>query len=561
MSEGTESPVEVDVPRALQIIELVDFEEDGEKVYQFKAREDNLEHIMNKIPKDLKVAVVSVVGNFRTGKSFLLTFMLRYLRNKDCEGMDWQTAEGDSLTEGNANSEQSGEHESFEWRGGHERMTTGIWMYSEPFFHTAANGEKLAVLVVDTQGLFDNEASMLLTSCIFGLSTLMSSHQIYNVKERISEDHLQHLALFSEYGRMALSGDGDKSATDEVETLNEEDGSGKEKEVAEEKKAKGKSPQKAFQRLEFLVRDWPEIELLNDDFMNKYIKSTVFEAKNSKDLRETRDQITSCFENINCFMLPHPGLVVTRKTYDGAITGGKGLEDDFRTSLDTYMRRVFGINLEPKRIHGRALTAPELLVYIKAYVGMFQDSKKFPEAKTVLQATAEANTRNASSLAMKKYVESMDSEMGSTMTRYLNPLDAKEHHVASYTGSLDMFDQMATMGLAANIAQVRADLVTDIEAAHEKYMAMNSGRNPMKNIEPYLLPIMIALTAWLFGFLTKVCTGASVCDNAAELFSHIYLVCIFLMLLAGIGNIKAGFTHVKTILPLIMGGANKQKAS
>ena len=61
-----------------------------------------------------------------------------------------------------------------------------------------ANGEKLAVLVVDTQGLFDNESSMLLTSCVFGLSTLMSSHQIYNVKERISEDHLQTLALFSE---------------------------------------------------------------------------------------------------------------------------------------------------------------------------------------------------------------------------------------------------------------------------------------------------------------------------------------------------------------------------
>jgi hypothetical protein len=57
---------------------------------------------------------------------------------RDCKGDSWQTAEGDSLTEGNANADgTSPEHQSFEWRGGHERMTTGIWMYSEPFFHVA----------------------------------------------------------------------------------------------------------------------------------------------------------------------------------------------------------------------------------------------------------------------------------------------------------------------------------------------------------------------------------------------------------------------------------------
>mmetsp|Transcript_54388 Transcript_54388/g.107955 ORF Transcript_54388/g.107955 Transcript_54388/m.107955 type:complete len:407 (+) Transcript_54388:59-1279(+) len=209
---STDSPVEVEAPaQALQIIELTEEKDGEEMLFKFKLNEESLEGILNKIPKGMKVAVVSVVGNFRTGKSFLLTFMLRFLRNRDCKGDTWQTAEGESLTEGNANAEAAdeSEHQSFEWRGGHERMTTGIWMYSEPFLHVAANGETVAVLVVDTQGLFDNEASMLLTSCIFGLSTLMSSHQIYNVKENVSEDHLQNLALFSEYGRMALANDDD----------------------------------------------------------------------------------------------------------------------------------------------------------------------------------------------------------------------------------------------------------------------------------------------------------------------------------------------------------------
>jgi F420-0:gamma-glutamyl ligase len=54
----------------------------------------------------------------------------------------------------------------------------------------AANGEEVAVLVVDTQGMFDNETSMGLTACIFGLSTLISSHQIYNVEKRIQVSQL-----------------------------------------------------------------------------------------------------------------------------------------------------------------------------------------------------------------------------------------------------------------------------------------------------------------------------------------------------------------------------------
>jgi atlastin len=34
----------------------------------------------------------------------------------------------------------------------------------------------------------------------------VSSFQVYNIDKRIQEDNLQHLALFSEYGRMALDG-------------------------------------------------------------------------------------------------------------------------------------------------------------------------------------------------------------------------------------------------------------------------------------------------------------------------------------------------------------------
>ena len=68
---------------------------------------------------------------------------------------------------------------SFAWRGGQERQTTGIWMWSEPFLrYPRGSSEQVAVLLMDTQGMFDNETSMALTAQIFGLSTFVSSFQV-----------------------------------------------------------------------------------------------------------------------------------------------------------------------------------------------------------------------------------------------------------------------------------------------------------------------------------------------------------------------------------------------
>jgi len=172
--------------------------------YAFKFHQKSLDAVLRKIPPEMKVCVVSVVGAFRTGKSFLLSWFLRYLSVNangefDDDGGDKKWYETfDSL--GN---------DGFSWRGGAERNTTGIWMWSEPHILPSKKGtdEKMAVLLVDTQGMFDHETTMGLTAAIFGLSTLLSSHQIYNVDKRIQEDHLQQLAMFTEYGRMALQQD------------------------------------------------------------------------------------------------------------------------------------------------------------------------------------------------------------------------------------------------------------------------------------------------------------------------------------------------------------------
>ena len=70
---------------------------DSEKDY-FVLREENLASIIAKIPPDAKVSIVSVVGAFRTGKSFLLNFFLRYLRSAEHadESSSWMVSEGNT---------------------------------------------------------------------------------------------------------------------------------------------------------------------------------------------------------------------------------------------------------------------------------------------------------------------------------------------------------------------------------------------------------------------------------------------------------------------------------
>jgi atlastin len=83
----------------------------------------------------------------------------------------------------------------FSWRSGSKRDTVGILMWSDIFLHTSESGEKLAIILMDTQGLFDNNTTHDENIKIFTLNTLMSSTQIMNTKERIQEDQLEYLQV------------------------------------------------------------------------------------------------------------------------------------------------------------------------------------------------------------------------------------------------------------------------------------------------------------------------------------------------------------------------------
>jgi atlastin len=66
----------------------------------------------------------------------------------------------------------------FSWRGGVERNTTGILMWSQPFPVTLDSGEEVVILLMDTQGAFDNQSTVKDCATIFALSTMISSIEV-----------------------------------------------------------------------------------------------------------------------------------------------------------------------------------------------------------------------------------------------------------------------------------------------------------------------------------------------------------------------------------------------
>jgi hypothetical protein len=120
--ESTTKPIEVlddNTPQALNIVSI-GTEADA---YAFQFHQERLELILSRVPTGAKVAVVSVVGAFRTGKSFLLSWFLRYLHlaNKTSSTDDTDTAAWyDTVASLDS-------QEGFHWRAGTERNTTGMF--------------------------------------------------------------------------------------------------------------------------------------------------------------------------------------------------------------------------------------------------------------------------------------------------------------------------------------------------------------------------------------------------------------------------------------------------
>lgn len=207
---------------------------------------------------------------------------------------------------------------------------------------------------MDTQGTFDSQSTVQECATIFALSTLLSSVQIYNLSQNLQEDDLQHLQLFTDYGKLALE----------------------------------KSKPKLFQKLTFLVRDWASPKDAKFGFEGGY---TILQRRlktssgQHRELQNLRKSITETFCEISCFLMPHPGLKIATDTSSRGVLND--LEEDFKVELNEFIPNILAPkNLVTKKINGQTIKAQDLITYFRCYVEIYKGGD-LPRPMSVLEVS------------------------------------------------------------------------------------------------------------------------------------------------------------------------------
>ena len=285
------------------------------------------------------MAVLGIMGPSRSGKSLFLNFVRLYLdnlesmysRGKECieqgrsysklripDVPEWMTSEGDQIS-------------GFEVNGGTIAVTKGILFWNKPFIIRRPNGKKMCLLLMDTQGLWDDNTDNYFNCCIFGLSCVISSYVIFNQKRNINSEELKRLAGLSMLSKEMVC-DGRK---------------------------------KTFQKLDILLRDFENLSLRNDTVATCEIKSKkrLDQLRTKVAERESFGQVESCFDKVDVVCSFDPGEDVRDVDYKGLISQ---IRPKFLQLLSIYIERIVK-DIEPLMVDGRDLKCEELVKWSREW--------------------------------------------------------------------------------------------------------------------------------------------------------------------------------------------------
>ncbi|MEN2495879.1 MAG: putative RING-H2 finger protein [Marteilia pararefringens] len=424
--------------RVARPINIISFDEDSQC---FRLDQDSLSQIFKQEDvQNLPVSVVAICGAFRKGKSFMMSIMLKYISQKYGPDNHFEWNDSDTLS-------------GFDFKSGSERTTSGVSMWSKPFIITRNDNRKVALLLMDTQGLFDSNTSIRECSSIFALTTLTSSKIIYNLHHQIQEDDLNNLLFFAEYGKFLCTETG----------------------------------LKPFQDLIFMVRDWQWFRDFAFGVNSEYSESILDESKvKNEDMKKTRNLIKQLFTNHVAILLPYPGSEVACSADHNCSI--KLLDKLFKQHTESACEYLFDLkNINILNINGSEVTASQLVAYMSKYMDLFSSSE-LPEPRNLYLVTAEANNIFALNGAIALYSKSMD-QVCSIDKPYKLPKVLINHHDVAREQAIVLFKTTKKMGDSAFCKSYQEQLTSDIEEKLAKYLQLNKSKKSF-SISSFILKVM-----------------------------------------------------------------------
>ncbi|EER98071.2 hypothetical protein BDA96_02G055400 [Sorghum bicolor] len=247
------------------------------------------------------IAAVSVIGPYRSGKSFLLNQLLSLSCDKG-------------------------------FGVGHMRdtKTKGIWVWGSPV-EVDIGGSKVSVLYLDTEGFESVGKSNVYDDRIFALATVLSSVLIYNLPETIREADISRLSFAVE--------------------------------IAEEFYGRVKGQDVAFEpaKLLWLIqRDFLQgksVQQMVDEALLRVPNNNG--DKNIDELNQIRDSLAVMGDNSTAFSLPQPHLQRTK------LCDMEDQElDPLYVKKRDQLKEVVASMIKPKIVQGRILNGTEFVSFL-----------------------------------------------------------------------------------------------------------------------------------------------------------------------------------------------------
>lgn len=303
------------------------------------------EDVLRSRPEERKIGVISIVGKYRTGKSF---FTNRVLLNHSGKG---------GFTVGPTVNP----------------CTKGLWIWDAPLQSVNPEYPDMDIFLIDTEGFGGTDENVNHDSRIFLFSLLLSSYFIYNSVGNIDENALNALSLIINLA--------------------------KDIQLKTGKTTKDQDPAQFFPSFLWVVRDFTLklVDLEGKQLAPKeYLEKALELQKGVSDAIESKNRIRKLllhfFKDRDCITFVRP-LEDENQLQKLDETPDESLRPEFVEQMNKARNKIFS-KIKPKTLNGNVFTGGMLVELINAYLNAI-NSGQVPNIEHAFQYMMKNESKKA----------------------------------------------------------------------------------------------------------------------------------------------------------------------